>query len=260
MSARSLSKRKRGSAEAADEPRPLFVTSKFVQRCRDGVQRGVGENIVIKPVESPRGELLFLRGVQSFTNALDEKVGEIPVTMLGEVPKSTHKIWLAVSIRLTPGRVSILDHASLRLYVGGISAESKRLFVRGEWDFRESRASIAKGHAQPHWHFHLEAQDQKAESPATLVLRLEKLPEPEPAGGIEALRSAITAGVTGTEFPVKRDDIADRKSEKIHFPMGARWHSLPLKCRTDDIDEDAICNWIEGVTRYLRAQCAYLAE
>jgi len=71
----------------------------------------------------------------------------------------SRQFWLANTLRFNSlgrgVRAVFLEHMSFRVYRGEeLTAISKELLVRGEWDLRLTKESRQKGHPQPHWHVH----------------------------------------------------------------------------------------------------------
>lgn len=109
------------------------------------------------------------------------------------------------------------------------------LLLRAEWDFRSAAAS----HAQPHWH-----------------LQLDERPRGYAASG------SVQLGEGATFEAFDRPDvpaISTHPAWRMHLAMGAAWHlgpshSVSLK------SADECARWLQEMTRYLRAQVAYLTR
>lgn len=240
----------------------------FKKRCGDAVQRALAcSSIVSEQVDSTRGELWFLKEPTTASIALDDDAGSIPVTPIRSGRSSTRLFWIAPGFRLNlGGGATIVEHATMRLYSGGLSAREKHLVVRGEWEFRETKKAIEKGHAQPHWHFHsVEGEEPAVADPTTMAAQLSEAPPDVTETLLSDLLASLTTSsdiddrVASTATESRRTPRSTNE-QKIHFPMAARWATLPLSCRETDRTEEAIYKWFQGVICYIRQQVELVAE
>jgi hypothetical protein len=182
-------------------------------------------------VELAHGQRIFRAADASSDQWLIEIGGDgIPLSMFHLAFKASFDIW-------QPGRRSrhILEHISLSVFQKLETNDLIRMF-RAEWDGRET-AGRSKGHAQPHWHFAMEADDFRA------------------AMGDEH-RNAGQSLDFGTTL--QQESLVD--FTKFHFAMSAPWQSNAPRCHCQVVRSDAeIVAWLRNLSQYIVEQLAYIS-
>ena len=164
-------------------------------------------------------------------------------TMLGNRPSfvinSNHpefRATLQVDIEASAGN-RFLMQVLIHLYHSPVQKEKEGaplLLVRAEWDFREGASLI---HAQPHWHFQLQADSEPADAQGSSAA----LEQPETFEQFMAA-SEVQASVA-------------HPGSNFHLAMGASWHQKTHGTHSVVLtDGEDLARWMAGVLRYLRSQ------
>lgn len=202
--------------------------------------------------------LRFTKGAKARAtwHLYDSEAEQVPIREGGPVLPlhrgSLQSFWLALSIDVDhPRAVTLLEHVTLQVRVGGVSDPDKRLWMRAEWDTRKSDA----GHAQPHWHVSLDYnRDGRVSADLSAVEYQQFLEaEAELLGGDE--ESDSEGGLAPLMRPTSKwfQSLSD-----FHYAMSVEW--------VTEKEVDAwrmpssgleVARWIERCVRYIRHQLEY---
>jgi hypothetical protein len=170
-----------------------------------------------------------------------EEAGQKIVEIRGDdVPRET--FWLAFKAQfdLWEQGEHFVEHISISVFQQIATGDLIRMF-RAEWDGRPATDS-SSGHAQPHWHFAMGADDFRA------VLGAE---EPLVSGEENALEFA---GGMQTD-----SGLVDFSG--FHFAMSPLWYRGVAACHRQIFESgEELGSWFQNLSTYIAQQLGYVSD
>jgi hypothetical protein len=189
---------------------------------------------------SGRFNVEIASGTREFPPA-DAEGSQKLIEIGGDVPPET--FWLAFKSNFEFWKQGehLLEHISVSVFQQIDGGDLIRMF-RAEWDSRAA-ADPRSGHAQPHWHFAMEADDFRA------VLGAE---EPRISGTQDTLEFAAQ----------EKTELRHVDFSNFHFAMSPLWqrNSAPPCHRQIFQSGEELSLWFHNLSKYIAEQLAYVSK
>jgi hypothetical protein len=187
-----------------------------------------------------RFNVVMASGTREFKAADAEGAQELIEIRGDSVPQETFWVAFKATFDLWERGEHLLEHLSVSVFQQIETGDLIRMF-RAEWDSRAASDS-SSGHAQPHWHFAMEADDFRA------VL-----------GSVEPL---VSGQQNTLEFAADmKADLGLLDFSGFHFAMSPLWYGDAPSCHRQIFQSDEeLSSWFHNLSTYIAEQLAYVSE
>jgi hypothetical protein len=187
-----------------------------------------------------RFSVVIAGGTREFLAADTDGAQKLVEIHGGRVPEETFWVAFKANFDLWEGGRHLLEDLSVSVFQQIKTGDLIKMF-RAEWDSRTA-ADSSNRHAQPHWHFVMEAEDFRN------VLGSE---EPLVSGQQNTLEFAAHM----------QTDLGVVDFSGFHFAMSPLWYRDVPSCHRQIFQSgEELSSWFRNLSTYIAEQLAYVSE
>lgn len=190
--------------------------------------------------DTGRFNVVMASGTREFQAADADGAQRLVEIRGSRIPEETFWVAFKADFDLWEGGQHLLEHISVTVFQQIETGDLIRMF-RAEWDSRGA-AESSSGHAQPHWHFVMEADDFRT------LLESE---EPPASGQQDTLE--FTADI--------QTSLGVVDFSGFHFAMSPLWYQDVPSCHRQIFQSgDELGSWFHNLSTYIAEQLGYVSE